>query len=1216
MSGLEIVGAVASIAQLAGTVYAISKTLYEVSDALSNAPSDIQDLAHDLETFSQELNLLYKLLENKNSRYSDEVHRLMAKIIGDCATVCVKIDKILRKLRTGSVMARIKWVFKEKEIVKLLSRLRDLKLSLLHVLSMSHTFEADVMIDALRVHNPSLLVGSQNEQLSKETMDEVEATRRKLAGISVGQTSDTNLRRPPSTLTSDSSQESWGSSQTNLTDETVGTSISVESSSWKNLSDFPLTSTTAFMSSGTVTGNPMPFISTMAIPQESSVFRMTQAMDSVQSFHSAVSYLEHDSLSYQDTSEGSSKDIEPTGAVSLPQKNQSVIDDEQWKASMIASTMKRFNISHSSAKEWVLTLQRPALATNAQYGEMDFSISNPIPSPLEWHSQKWLQSDSTNQNLAFMENGPEKLQAQPNSQASNGLAANQAAELASQQKMHLQQKILQQQQEMQIQRQRAQAARQAMLAQQYTGIQPGMPYGINQMTPAQFQASRGGGPMARPVDSPENIYQQEAQQQSQVRAQSQQIGGQRGPGGMGSAPMPPLQSPAMNVLNCPISRPSQPINHQTLQVNQLPGQPMDTYSTQEIQDLTNPQNAGSNSGMNSAILAQISPEQRQRLMNLSPEKYHEVIRRFEMRYIQNQNMQRAQLGVAMQGTPQLQQQLPGQFVQNQQPTQQRPPLPQNVAAGMASKKMRPSSVDAPPAPLPQMSAPGAMMGSPPSIDVVPRSFEDMTPNEDFVANKFAEKLLARASDVEKDKLWVSIKTQVTQQQYDAYRRRGDAELLLIYKKQAWKTLRVRISEAAKQMKAVQAVPLSGQQSAQNPAVLPNKIAETSQLESIGKVNDKATFLPYLPQHLELELEQRNGFRCADQNPRSEASGKAPGRKRTKTGCLTCRRRRIRCGEEKPTCQNCAMSDRQCNGYNQRVCFKPPLGAPYEPSGCYTAVEMNKNNAVLITATVTPSATKLAELWWRGFAKLQDTEPESSEGLAAAWNQSRRYFHMVYAASEESPSDEHVAVLAVHELTHALAIIPVDPDNEALPGRAKSVGRISDIIRVIQDTLKFKLGAIAWVCLGQAVLVCTRWERKSLVQIVLSHLADIVTLIARYNVMESMYQQWPNMSLEKNYEDSLVDLCVHVLRYLNRVITMATLDRAEDAEQKLSENMKRIEEADDRCRGFKVTIIEASMQRGTKRSAQDVEDDDSDDSNDNENGVEEEGKSPVLSSDWI
>lgn len=605
MSGLEIVGAVASIAQLAATVYGISKTLYEVSDALSNAPSDIQDLARDLETFSQELNLLYKLLGNKNSRYSDEVHRLMAKIIGDCAMICVKIDTILRKLRTGSVMARIKWVFKEKEIVKLLTRLRDLKLSLLHVLSMSHTFEADAMMDALKVHNPSLLVGNKNEQLSKETMDEVEATRRKLAGLSVGQGSDTNSRRPASTLTSESSQASRGSSQSNLTDETRGTSISVESSSSKTPSVFPLTSATASMSSGTVTGNPMPFISTMAIPRKTSGFQITQAMLSAQSFHSAASYLEPDGRPYQNTSEGSPKATEPTGVVPQPSKNQSVTDHERWKADMVASTMKRFNISHSSAEEWVSTLHQPALVTNVQDVEMDFSMPNPIPSPLSWYSEHRAQSGSTNQNLAFTENGAENLQAQPNPQVSSGLTVNQAAQLASPQKMRQQQQIHQQQQQMQIQYQRAQAARQAMLAQQYTGIQPGMPNGMSKMTQVQSPELKRSKSIVPHVTSPENIQQQQQQQQAQLQLRAPRLQAQAKfqhislmwqARGMGPVPIPPQQSPAMNTLNRPMATPSQPINHQNLPVNQ-----------QRL------------SGINSVIMAQMSPDQQQRLMN--PENY-------------------------------------------------------------------------------------------------------------------------------------------------------------------------------------------------------------------------------------------------------------------------------------------------------------------------------------------------------------------------------------------------------------------------------------------------------------------------------------------------------------------------------------------------------------------------------------------------------------------
>jgi hypothetical protein len=46
--------------------------------------------------------------------------------------------------------------------------------------------------------------------------------------------------------------------------------------------------------------------------------------------------------------------------------------------------------------------------------------------------------------------------------------------------------------------------------------------------------------------------------------------------------------------------------------------------------------------------------------------------------------------------------------------------------------------------------------------------------------------------------------------------------------------------------------------------------------------------------------------------------------------IACRKRRIKCGEERPTCQNCTKSKRQCEGYNQRVVFKDPLNS-YRPS---------------------------------------------------------------------------------------------------------------------------------------------------------------------------------------------------------------------------------------------------------------------------------------------
>ncbi|KAL3468961.1 hypothetical protein BJX99DRAFT_93263 [Aspergillus californicus] len=55
------------------------------------------------------------------------------------------------------------------------------------------------------------------------------------------------------------------------------------------------------------------------------------------------------------------------------------------------------------------------------------------------------------------------------------------------------------------------------------------------------------------------------------------------------------------------------------------------------------------------------------------------------------------------------------------------------------------------------------------------------------------------------------------------------------------------------------------------------------------------------------------------------------KRRTKTGCLTCRQRRIKCGEEKPICKQCTKSKRECKGYAQRLIFKNPLGIPGHPT---------------------------------------------------------------------------------------------------------------------------------------------------------------------------------------------------------------------------------------------------------------------------------------------
>ena len=100
----------------------------------------------------------------------------------------------------------------------------------------------------------------------------------------------------------------------------------------------------------------------------------------------------------------------------------------------------------------------------------------------------------------------------------HGLDANQSRITVS--NPQLQQ--LQQQQLMQQHQRQALSARQAMMAQQYAGMQMGVPNGMGgQISQAQYAAAmRAGGPMARSVNLPQHL--QQAQQQAQQTLEQQQ----------------------------------------------------------------------------------------------------------------------------------------------------------------------------------------------------------------------------------------------------------------------------------------------------------------------------------------------------------------------------------------------------------------------------------------------------------------------------------------------------------------------------------------------------------------------------------------------------------------------------------------------------------------------------------------------------------------------
>lgn len=112
-------------------------------------------LAQDLKTFSQSLTILSRLLEDSKSWYSDDVYLLTARIIRDCAKLYVKIDKILGKLVNNGKSTwkvRVKFVYKEGQIKKLMKQLRDMKGNLATILM---SLQVDLQLSLLYFRNDS-----------------------------------------------------------------------------------------------------------------------------------------------------------------------------------------------------------------------------------------------------------------------------------------------------------------------------------------------------------------------------------------------------------------------------------------------------------------------------------------------------------------------------------------------------------------------------------------------------------------------------------------------------------------------------------------------------------------------------------------------------------------------------------------------------------------------------------------------------------------------------------------------------------------------------------------------------------------------------------------------------------------------------------------------------------------------------------------------------
>jgi len=133
---------------------------------------------------------------------------------------------------------------------------------------------------------------------------------------------------------------------------------------------------------------------------------------------------------------------------------------------------------------------------------------------------------------------------------------------------------------------------------------------------------------------------------------------------------------------------------------------------------------------------------------------------------------------------------------------------------------------------------------------------------------------------------------------------------------------------------------------------------------------------------------------------SQSATKSRAGKRTNTGCLTCRKRRIKCGEEKPTCNNCTKSKRQCDGYNQTVNSKPTIGDWPNDPGVVSSIQYH--------TSMLPEARNQSY-----------REPEPTTGMQEGMHRpSQPSPHCSYDSQHAWPSESHAGGIPSYTLDQA------------------------------------------------------------------------------------------------------------------------------------------------------------------------------------------------------
>ncbi|TAQ89219.1 hypothetical protein B7494_g2452 [Chlorociboria aeruginascens] len=229
-------------------------------------------------------------------------------------------------------------------------------------------------------------------------------------------------------------------------------------------------------------------------------------------------------------------------------------------------------------------------------------------------------------------------------------------------------------------------------------------------------------------------------------------------------------------------------------------------------------------------------------------------------------------------------------------------------------------------------------------------------------------------------------------------------------------------------------------------------------------------------------------------------------------------------------------------------------------------ETSTEDSGLVEVTV-PSDAQPSTLWWQAYASLSLTNPKIITTILAP-----NLIALLPPNSQlQSFTDKEWAIYLrqnLHVLNRRNQVLCIDP----LPQR-----ECKDDVIIVVLTICSQLGlegaVVAWGCVIAAL------KKNPSIEI-LHPLHEVVGMIARYTVMETLYRCSPALALHTDYHATLVDLCTSILKYFAYIIQ--DIDSGNPEKEKCREGgrqdeerglLGRVRELDLKCRGYRVTVMD-------------------------------------------